>query len=62
MKCNLCDRPSCRPSGYAPLCVKHYLAAIKANQEWAAERFRAHVESLRQSESPSASVGSDEEA
>lgn len=46
-----CDRPSCRPPDYAPLCSRHYLQSVDQAQKNAAARFQAHLASLEPNES-----------
>jgi hypothetical protein len=45
--CSLCDRKTCLPEDYAPLCTRHYLLAVDKAQRDAAERFQKHIDELR---------------
>lgn len=46
MQCALCERVSCLPPDYAPLCARHYLEAVKEAQRAAQARFQAHIADL----------------
>lgn len=46
-----CERVSCLPADYAPLCARHYIASIDAAQKAAAARFQARIASLREARS-----------
>lgn len=47
-----CERPSCRPDDYAPLCTRHYLASVKQAEADAAAQFQAKIEGLLRVGSP----------
>lgn len=42
-----CERRTCRPPDYTPLCSRHYLRAVDRAQAEAHERFVLHVARLR---------------
>lgn len=44
--CQKCERNSCRPEGYEPLCYRHYIESVKQAQKNAETRFRAHITQL----------------
>lgn len=41
-----CERRTCMPEGYEPLCARHYLLSVKRAQSEAAARFQAHIAEL----------------
>jgi len=45
--CSLCDRSSCRPDDYQPLCTRHYMRSVVAAQRDARARFNDHIEQLK---------------
>ena len=44
--CALCDRPSCRPEQYAPLCARHYILSVQQAEKDAQARFHEHMDEL----------------
>lgn len=44
-----CDRRTCRPRGYAPLCARHYLLSVERAKAEAHTRFLAHIAELEAS-------------
>lgn len=54
--CVKCERRSCRPPEYEPLCAKHYIESVKQAQKDAAARFEAHVAQLWASREASVST------
>jgi len=57
MPCSHCERPSCLPEDYVPLCSRHYLISIKEAQQAAEARFRAHIEHLVSEKEKAVSLG-----
>lgn len=41
-----CERKSCLPPDYAPLCTRHYLQSVDQAEKDAQKRFEAHIADL----------------